>query len=575
MTRDSQLKVSYGQAFIAPDKSSVRSTMSVKIPEGSSLAAKGVAAVVADSTWRNVIAKQAAETCVRGFLADYYATPDNWDVKTSATKVLSALNGWLFSQGKSVANGNYISSFSGVVLKGQFGHLFHMGDTVVYRLRGGEFEQINREHTNFMGGYRYPSRALGLDPSVDIDYHQFSLKQGDILLFTTQAAKGALMTSDYVQLIRQYAGADLDQACDQILQTAVEKASSRGVSGSHFCFQLLRVDMLPDDTGESIGEAFGSLPVPQDLVEGDELDGYRVLEVLNKSNMSCIYRVEDKHTNREMVLKAPAPQLSSRKDFLRQFIMQQWVVERVNSPYVAKIVDASRPRNYLYYLREYVDGRTLSEWMAQNPHAELRRLTDLIEQMVKAVRALHRRDILCQGLHPDNILVDNQGMIKLIDFASCAVPGSDELPEPLDIARMVGFHDFTAPEYRLGREPNVGVDQFSLAAIAYWMLTGQKAYTGQMETLHSRADFSRLEYMPSFQHNPMIPVWLDGALRRALQPNPELRYRRLSEFVYDLKKPNPHYMKEGTLPLAERNPLIFWKGLSGILLLLLLASLMH
>lgn len=575
MTRDSQLKVSYGQAFIAPDKSSVRSTMSVKIPEGSSLAAKGVAAVVADSTWRNVIAKQAAETCVRGFLADYYATPDNWDVKTSATKVLSALNGWLFSQGKSVANGNYISSFSGVVLRGHFGHLFHMGDTVVYRLRGGEFEQLNREHTNFMGGYRYPSRALGLDPSVDIDYHQFSLKQGDILLFTTQAAKGALMTSDYVQLIRQYAGADLDQACDQILQTAVEKASARGVSASHFCFQLLRVDMLPDAAGESIGEAFGALPVPQDLVAGDELDGYRILEVLNKSNMSCIYRVEDKHTNREMVLKAPSPQLSSRKDFLRQFIMQQWVVERVNSPYVAKIVDASRPRNYLYYLREYVDGRTLSEWMAQNPHAELRRLTDLIEQMVKAVRALHRRDILCQGLHPDNILVDSQGMIKLIDFASCAVPGSDELPEPLDIARMVGFHDFTAPEYRLGREPNVGVDQFSLAAIAYWMLTGQKAYAGQMETLHSRADFSRLEYMPSFQHNPMIPVWLDGALRRALQPNPELRYRRLSEFVYDLKKPNPHYMKEGSLPLAERNPLIFWKGLSGILLLLLLASLMH
>jgi len=117
-----------------------------------------------------VIAKQAAQTCVRGVVTDYYAKPDNWDVKTSATKVFSALNGWLFSQGKNVANGNYISSFSTVVLKGRQGHLFHMGDTLVYRLRGGEFEQLNREHTNFMGGYRYPSRALGLDPSVDIDY---------------------------------------------------------------------------------------------------------------------------------------------------------------------------------------------------------------------------------------------------------------------------------------------------------------------------------------------------------------------------------------------------------------------
>ncbi|WP_255487346.1 bifunctional serine/threonine-protein phosphatase/kinase [Oceanospirillum sediminis] len=574
MTRDSQLKISYGQSFIAPDKSSVRSTMSVRVPDGSALAAKGIAAVVADSTWRNVIAKQAAETCVRGFLADYYATPDNWDVKTSATKVLSALNGWLFSQGKSVANGNYISSFSSIVLRGRQGHLFHMGDTLVYRLRGGEFEQLNREHTNFMGGYRYPSRALGLDPSVDIDYLQFSVNQGDILLFTTQAAKGTLVTSDYVQLIRQHAS-DLNMACDQILQSAVQKASARGYSSTHFSFQLVRIDMLPEESGETLGDAFGALPVPPDLNEGEELDGYRILEVLSKSNMSCIYRVQDKRTEREMVLKAPSPQLAGRKDFLRQFSMQQWVVERVNSPYVAKIVDASRPRNYLYYLREYVDGRTLSEWIAQNPHAELRRQTDLIEQMVKAVRALHRRDILCQGLHPDNIMVDQQGMIKLIDFASCAVPGMDDLPEPLAIARAAGFHSYTAPEYRLNRDPGPAADQFSLAAIAYWMLTGQKPYAGQMELLHSRADFSRLEYMPSFQYNPMIPVWLDGALRRALQPNPELRYRRLSEFVYDLKKPNPHYIKEGNMPLAERNPLFFWKGLSGILLLLLLASLMH
>ncbi|OPX54965.1 Serine/threonine protein kinase [Oceanospirillum multiglobuliferum] len=574
MTNDSQLKISYGQAFIAPDKNSVRSTMSVKIPEGSALAAKGIAAVVADSTWRNVIAKQAAETCTRGFLADYYATPDNWDVKTSATKVLSALNSWLFSQGKNVANGNYISSFSAVVLKGRQGHLFHMGDTLVFRLRGGEFEQVSREHTNFMGGYRYPSRALGLDPSVDIDYHQFNLKQGDIFLFTTQAAKGTLVASDYVQLIRQYA-ADLNQACDQILHTACEKASARGYSSTHFCFQLARVDLLPDEQGESIADAFGALPVPNDMNVGEELDGYRIEEVLNKSAMSCIYRVRDKHTGRQMVLKAPAPQLAMRKDFIRQFIMQQWVVERVNSPYVAKIVDASRPRNSLYYLREYVDGRTLTEWIAQNPNTDLRRMIDLIEQMVKAIRALHRRDILCQGLHPDNILVDQMGMIKLIDFASCAVPGAVDLPSPLVIAKMVGFSSYTAPEYRLSREPNANADQFSLAAIAYWMLTGQKVYVDQMDSLHSRADISRLEYMPSFQYNPMIPVWLDGALRRALQPNPELRYRRLSEFIYDLKKPNPHYIKETQMPLAERSPLVFWKGLSGVLLLLLLLSLMH
>ena len=102
----SELKVSYGQSYLAQNQQSARASMAVACPKNSQLAIKGVAAVIADSTWRNVLAKQAGETSVKGFITDYYSTPDNWDIKTSAKRVLSALNGWLFAQNRSLTSGD-------------------------------------------------------------------------------------------------------------------------------------------------------------------------------------------------------------------------------------------------------------------------------------------------------------------------------------------------------------------------------------------------------------------------------------------------------------------------------------
>lgn len=567
----SELKVSYGQSYLAQNQQSARASMAVASPKDSQLAVKGVAAVIADSTWHNVMAKQAGETSIRGFIADYYSTPDNWDVKTSAKKVLSALNSWLFAQNSKLTNGSYISSMSALLLRGQQAHLFHMGDTLVYRLRGADCQLLNLEHTTFLGGYRYPSRAMGMNPSLDIDYLNFTIRQGDLFLFTTQAVKGTLVPSDFVQLIGQFSE-DLHLTCDEILKRAIEKANRRGYSSYNFCFQLLRVDQIPQQVAEGLGEVYSNLPVPPELQSGDELDGYQVIKVLSRSATSRIYKVFDAATERYLVLKAPSPQLSRKKEFIAHFIMQQWVVERVSSPYVAKVVDLSRPRKQLYYLMDYVEGRTLEQWLIDNPDADITVRVDLIEQITKAIRALHRREILHQNLTPQNIMVDRLGVIKLVDFAACGVVKMADLPPLLTLARRVGLTAYSAPEYRLGQEPNERADQFSIAALAFEMLTKKLPYAEQLEGLSSKVDFSNLDYVPSFQINPNLPVWIDLPLRKALQLNPELRYRRLSEFIYDLKKPRESLLNE---PKNEVKPLNFWKGFAGFLLLLLLLSLFY
>ncbi|MGO1886479.1 MAG: protein kinase domain-containing protein [Halomonas sp.] len=563
-----QLLISYGQAFVAPGRRLHRSSMSVRFPEAPLLRAKGGCAVISDSISRNTMAKQAGDLSVRGFLADYFSTPDHWDVKTSATRVLRALNSWCYSQSQHVKEGSFVSSVSAMVFRGREAHLFHIGDTLVFRLRGAEFEQLSRDHVTDLGGYRYPSRALGMDGSVDIDYTHLALKQGDLFLFTTQGVRGTLLPSDYVRLIRQDAS-DLDAACERLADEAKQRAQDRGYGGDQFCFQLVRIDELPDEITEHPGQLYGDLPIPPELAPGSRLDGLEVLAVLSRTAQSRVYRVRDVHSEREMVMKAPSPELSLRNAYLEHFLLQQWVVERVNSPFVVKVMEPSRPRRYLYYLMQHIEGETLREWAERHPQASLTQRLDIANQLGKAVQALHHRDIIHQQINPDNILIDPHGKLVLTDFSACHMRDGEGHRHSGELLRQVGFNEHTAPEYALGDSIGRRSDQYSLASTTYWLLTGALPYMLTPNRLRSHTDLEELTYRGARTTNPEVSPELDDALRRALDPQRALRFRRLSEFLHALRVP---LGRQSNREESRQEPRRFWQGVAGILLLLLVLS---
>ncbi|NYS61331.1 bifunctional protein-serine/threonine kinase/phosphatase [Vreelandella salicampi] len=565
-----QLLVSYGQGFVAPERRQHRSSMSVQIPDAPLLQAKGGCAVISDSVTRNTMAKQAGDLSVRGFLADYFSTPDHWDVKTSATRVLSALNSWCYSQSQNVHEGSFVSSVSALIFRHRQAHLFHMGDTLVFRLRGAEFEQMSRDHVTDIGGYRYPSRALGLDGSIDIDYTQLPLKQGDIFLFTTQAVRGTLLPSDYVRLIRQDAS-DLDAACERLANEAKTRAQERGYGGDQFCFQLVRIDELPEEASDHPGQVYGDLPIPPELASGERLDGFEVIQVLSRTAQSRVYRVRDTHTQRTMVMKAPSPELSLRNAYLEHFLMQQWVVERVNSPFVVRVVEPSRPRRYLYYLMENVEGETLRQWATRHPQATLIQRLEIANQLGKAVQALHHREVLHQQVSPDNVLIDVHGKLVLTDFSACHVREVDGHRHSGELLRQVGLSEHTAPEYALGDSVGRRSDQYSFASTTYWLITGQMPYVLTPDRLRGHTDLEALSYRSARVANPEVSPALDDALRRALDPQRGLRFRRMSEFLHALRVPLGR-PRERDWQEARSDSRRFWQGVAGILLLLLVLS---
>ncbi|WP_438768426.1 protein kinase domain-containing protein [Kushneria sp. TE3] len=555
--------------------------MSVQVPDNPrQLEIKGACAIIADSTWRNAIARQAGDISVRGFLADYYSTPDHWDIKTSATRVLRALNGWCYSQSRYVQGGSYISSLSAIIFRGRESFLFHMGDTLVFRLRGAEFEQLSRDHVTDLGGYRYPSRALGMDNNIDIDHMSLPLKTGDVFLFTSQAVRGTLTPTDYVHAIRQQ-GSDLDAACERLAAMARERAGARGYGAEAFCFQLVRVDTLPDEeTGPPV-QFPGQLPIPAELDAGDRLDGFLIESIISKTARAHVYGVRDETSLRRMVMKVPGPEMSSRNPYLEHFLLQQWIGERVRSPFVVRIVTPPRPRRHLYYLMRPVEGQSLDRWLEQNFDAGLERRLDIARQLARAVHALHRRDILHQAICPENIMIDEHEQVVLIDFGACARRLDDDNNAALALARDGGLGAHSAPEYALGLGVSRRSDQYSLASTIYWLLTGAMPYDIAPNTLESEQALSGLTYRCAREINAQIPAPIDEALARALSPRRALRFRRLSELIQTLRHGaaldddedddvSPPGEKTQDVP-SRQKALRLWQGIAAALLLLLVA----
>jgi serine/threonine protein kinase len=129
----------------------------------------------------------------------------------------------------------------------------------------------------------------------------------------------------------------------------------------------------------------------------------------------------------------------------------------------------------------------------------------------------------------------------------------------------LGTAQYTAPEYFMGESSSPRSDMFSLGVITYQMLTGKLPYGSQIAKARTKSQFGKLRYGSALDDKREIPAWIDGALRKAVHPEPDKRYESLSEFTFDLRHHNPKYLDASGTPLIERNPNLFWKCTTAIL----------
>lgn len=564
MLIDAQLELSVGQASAAGRKPQNEDCIGMCIPNGHALTVKGALAVIADGVSAAEAGKEASETCVRNFISDYYATPDAWSVKTRGQKILFALNRWLV--GQSQIKG-HISTLSILVLKSQSAYIFHIGDTRIYRFRQGKLECLTQDHcTQINKDTTYLARAMGMDSKLEIDFQTIELQTDDLFFLSTDGIHDVLNEKEICEHLqacsdyRDNSNQDgfFEARCQMLIKQSLEAGSTDNLS----C-QILRVDKLPLADNEEIYQRMADLKFPPPLKAGNVLDGYQVVKELHASQRSQVYLVKDAN-NKRFIMKTPSLNYEDDPAYIERFALEQWIGKRVDSPYVVKVIDKPDNKSALYTIMEHVDGMTLDKWIRENPKPDINEVVRIAELISRGMRALHRKDILHQDIKPDNIILDRQGVPRIIDFGSCLAAGIAEIDTPFEREIALGTACYSAPETRFNSQKTMKSDLFSLAAVIYEMLTGHMPFGTQLESLSDQRKLHTLEYISASEHNPMVPNWLDGALKRALSPLPDKRHEALSEFIYDLKTPNKLYTPKNFRPLIERNPLLAWKTIAAL-----------
>ena len=540
------------------------------IPEEPLLSLKGIAIVLADGISSSDVSQIAAESAVKSFLSDYYCTSETWSVKMSAQRVIAATNSWLHAQTRQSQyphdhDKGYVCTLSAVVIRSTTAHLFHVGDSRIYRLMGKSLEQVTEDHRVVVSSQQsYLGRALGVNHQVEIDYRAIPVEQGDTFILVTDGIYEYVKPRFIADIVR-HSAADLDGAA----RTIIEEAYQQG-SHDNLTIQIVRIDELPDSEPSDIIGQEASLPCPPLLEARAVIDGYQIIRELHGSSRSHIYLATDTVDGETVVIKTPSIDLSSDPAHLQRFRMEEWVARRLNNAHVLKPRNQSRKRSHLYVATEFIDGQTLKQWMIDNPKPDLETVRGIIEQIAKGLQAFHRMEMLHQDLRPDNIMIDRTGTVKIIDFGSTRISGITDNP-PLSVETdILGTVQYTAPEYFLGEGGSNRSDIFSLGVIAYQMLTGRLPYGAEVPKARTKSKQRKLRYKSTIDENSEIPAWIDGALRKAVHPDPHQRYDELSAFVFDLRHPNSAYLNSSPTPLIERNPLLFWQGLTAISLIVIL-----
>lgn len=561
------LQISVDLYSIAGVKPENQDACAYHMPDNKALEYKGFTAVIADGVSACERASEASQCCVTGLLSDYYSTPDSWRVEHSATKVISALNNWLYSQSmRDNEVSSMLSTLSAVVVKSNTAHIFHVGDSRIYRYRSGVLTQLTKDHVLSLNKEKtYLSRAMGFDLKVNVDYQTLELEVDDKLLMTTDGVHDYLDNTLLEILMNR------DISANDLVDRALNSGSLDNVSA-----MIIDIEQLPE---KNLDEAFDELtqrPVPPDLTKGMKINGFEVDSLIASSAKMQLYLAKDMISGQKVALKTPSVNFEDDPQYLKHFMYEQWAGQRIQSPNVVKIHVNNEKPVFLAYAMEYIKGQTLRQWMDENKQPDIKIVVSFVKQIIQGLRAFHRQEMLHCDLKPENIMIDEIGQIKLIDFGSARIAGVAELNSPIDLVGNQGTQGYTAPEVILEERVSQASDQFSLGAIVYEIFTKVLPYQDKLDKNLNAKKIAKINYESALKYNPNLPLWIDGAIQKACHLDKDSRYEVLSEFLYDLEHPNSDFLqiaknKEPSLQLNRyRLYIALLFSLNFILLLLLI-----
>ena len=293
-----------------------------------------------------------------------------------------------------------------------------------------------------------------------------------------------------------------------------------------------------------------------ELHAGDQLDHYRLDELVARSGMASIFKATDLRNNGTVAIKVPHPEMEADPLFYDRFKREADIGQKLAHPGVMKVIkpepsstDADEPSR-VYMVMEWVEGRLLRNILSEETKLPPERATHITAEILKALDYIHHHGVVHRDLKPENIMVAPDDSIKLIDFGLAGQEGSRRLTFA-KLTQVMGTPNYISPEQVKGKRGDPRSDIYAVGVMLYEMLTGKCPFDGPnpFAIMNERL----LNHpVPPRELNPEITPELQEIIYRAMEREPQNRYPSAREFANDLAHPEE-------VGISDRDELINWK----------------
>jgi eukaryotic-like serine/threonine-protein kinase len=272
---------------------------------------------------------------------------------------------------------------------------------------------------------------------------------------------------------------------------------------------------------------------------GKTLGHYQITEKLGEGGMGVVYKARDTHLDRFAALKVLPPEKVSDPDRKRRFIQEAKAASALNHPSIITIYDIDRADGVDYIAMEYVAAKTLDELI---PRKGMRLSVALkyAVQIADALARAHGAGIIHRDLKPSNVMVDEHGLVKVLDFGlakltETAGPEAETAATRTGEGTVLGTAAYMSPEQAEGKQIDTRSDIFSFGSMLYEMLTGQRAFRGDTRA-STIASILREDPKPISQVSEGLPREVERIVRRCLRKDPEHRFHHMEDLRVALEE---------------------------------------
>ncbi|HOO67912.1 MAG TPA: Stk1 family PASTA domain-containing Ser/Thr kinase, partial [Bacilli bacterium] len=267
------------------------------------------------------------------------------------------------------------------------------------------------------------------------------------------------------------------------------------------------------------------------VIKGQKInDRYEIIRTIGEGGMANVYLAQDTILNRKVAVKVLRGDLANDEKFVRRFQREALSASSLSHPNIVEIYDVGEDDGNFYIVMEYVDGKNLKQLIKKRGKLSLPEVVDIMKQLTDGISHAHDLFIIHRDIKPQNMLILDNGLVKITDFGIAIALNSTQLTQTNSV---MGSVHYLPPEQAAGKGATVKSDVYSLGIMMYEMITGKLPFRGENAVEIALKQIK--EPIPSIRESDSsIPQSVENIVLKACAKNPKNRYNSAKEMYNDL-----------------------------------------